>query len=176
MVHSTCSHPAGRALSESTVTDPVCGMTVDPVRTPHRHTHEGHDYFFCSAGCRGKFIADPAKFLRKEATEAAALPPGTIYTCPMHPQIRQVGPGSCPICGMALEPLSVTAEAAPNQELIDMTRRLWIGATLAVPLVVLEMGAHFPALNAKHFPILSATRSVSKRPIASDMRSPRCST
>jgi P-type Cu+ transporter len=126
-------------------------MTVDPARTPHRHTHEGHDYFFCSAGCRGKFIADPAKFLRKEATEAAALPPGTIYTCPMHPQIRQVGPGSCPICGMALEPLSVTAEAAPNQELIDMTRRLWIGATLAVPIVVLEMGAHFPALTLHHY-------------------------
>jgi Cu+-exporting ATPase len=118
MVHSgCCSHTALGAVSESTVTDPVCGMTVDPAKTPHRHTHEGHEYYFCSAGCRGKFIADPAKYLHKDAAAAApAPPPGTIYTCPMHPQIRQVGPGSCPICGMALEPVSVTAEAAPNQE------------------------------------------------------------
>ena len=153
MVHSgCCSHTALGAVSESTVTDPVCGMTVDPAKTPHRHTHEGHEYYFCSAGCRGKFIADPAKYLHKDAAAAApAPPPGTIYTCPMHPQIRQVGPGSCPICGMALEPVSVTAEAAPNQELIDMTRRFWTGAVLAVPLVILEMGAHFPGLNLHHY-------------------------
>jgi YHS domain-containing protein len=143
---------AGRQGWRLFAVDPVCGMTVDPAKTPHRHTHEGHEYFFCSGGCRGKFIADPAKYLRKDAAEAApATPPGTIYTCPMHPQIRQVGPGSCPICGMALEPMSVTAEAAPNEELIDMTRRFWIGAVLAVPLVLLEMGAHFPGLNLHHY-------------------------
>src|SRR5215813_2266167 len=137
MAHSSCcSHGAGGA-----VIDPVCGMKVDPAKTPHRHTQDGHAYFFCSAGCRDKFIADPGKYLRKDAGgDAPAAPPGTIYTCPMHPQIRQVGPGSCPICGMALEPVSVTAEAAPNHELIDMTRRFWIGAVLAVPLVILEMG------------------------------------
>jgi Cu+-exporting ATPase len=153
MAHSSCcSHAAGGAVSESTATDPVCGMKVDPAKTPHRHTHEGQAHFFCSAGCRSKFIADPAKYLHKDAAAAApATPPGTIYTCPMHPQIRQVGPGSCPICGMALEPVSVTAEAAPNEELIDMTRRFWIGAVLAVPLVILEMGAHFPGLNLHHY-------------------------
>src|SRR5262249_13486250 len=153
MAHSSCcSHGAGGAVSESTVIDPVCGMKVDPAKTPHRHTHEGHAYFFCSAGCRGKFIADPAKYLPQDAGEdAPAAPAGTIYTCPMHPQIRQVGPGSCPICGMALEPVSVTAQAAPNEELIGMTRRFWIGAVLAVPLVILEMGAHFPALNLHHY-------------------------
>jgi P-type Cu+ transporter len=152
MAHSDCgSHAAGGAVSESTVTDPVCGMKVDPAKARHRHTHEGHAHFFCSAGCRSKFIADPAKYLRKDAAERApAMPAGTIYTCPMHPEIRQVGPGSCPICGMALEPVSVTAEAAPNEELIDMTRRFWIGTALAVPLVVLEMGSHFPGLNLHH--------------------------
>jgi P-type Cu+ transporter len=152
MVHSICSHAAGGAVGESTVVDPVCGMTVDPATTPYRHTHEGHDYFFCSAGCRGKFTADPAKYLRKDAAEAGSgVPPGTIYTCPMHPQIRQLGPGSCPICGMALEPVSITAEAAPNRELIDMKRRFWIGVVLAVPLVILEMGTHFPPLNLHHY-------------------------
>jgi P-type Cu+ transporter len=152
MAHASLSHAAGGAISESTVTDPVCGMKVDPATTPHRHAHEDRDYFFCSAGCRGKFAADPARYLRKDGTEAASpVPPGTIYTCPMHPQIRQIGPGSCPICGMALEPVSVTAGAAPNEELIDMTRRLWIGVALAVPLVILEMGAHFPGLNLHHY-------------------------
>src|SRR5580704_18103971 len=151
MGHSDCcSRTALGAVSEITVTDPVCGMTVDSAKTPHRHSHEGHEYFFCSGGCRGKFIADPAKYLRK-AEAAPAAPPGTIYTCPMHPQIRQVGPGSCPICGMALEPVSVAAEAAPNEELIDMTRRFWIGAVLAVPLVILEMGTHVPGLNLHHY-------------------------
>ena len=80
--------------------------------------------------------------------EAAA--PGAIYTCPMHPEIRQVGPGSCPICGMALEPVEVTAEAAPNPELIDMTRRFWIGLVLAIPVFVLEMGGHIPGLGLHH--------------------------
>src|SRR6202041_2608134 len=94
----------------------------------------------CSARCRERFEAEPEKFLKPTQPEAA--PPGTIYTCPMHPQIRQVGPGSCPICGMALEPLEPTAETGPNPELADMTRRLWIGIALAIPVVVLEMGGH----------------------------------
>jgi Cu+-exporting ATPase len=160
---TSCSHDTDTTASPAPVTDPVCGMKVDPAKTPHRHGHEGHDYFFCSAGCRGKFIADPAKYLDvgkhsdtakhldKGRTKAEpAAPPGTIYTCPMHPQIRQIGPGSCPICGMALEPAHITAEAAPNEELIDMTHRFWIGAALAVPLVVLEMSSHFPGLNLHH--------------------------
>ena len=85
--------------------DPVCGMTVDPATTPHRHVHRGQTYFFCSGGCRTKFAADPGKYLDPSAREPAApMPAGTIFTCPMHPEVRQEGPGACPICGMALEP------------------------------------------------------------------------
>jgi Cu+-exporting ATPase len=115
-------------------------MTVDPHTARHRHAHRGHTYYFCSAGCRAKFAADPVRYLDKRA--AAPVPEGTIYTCPMHPQIRQVGPGSCPICGMALEPELVTADSGPNPELGDMTRRFWSGAALSVPVVALEMGMH----------------------------------
>jgi Cu+-exporting ATPase len=128
--------------------DPVCGMTVDPEKTPHRHTHQGHTYYFCSGGCRTKFAGDPAKYLDPKSAKAAEpVPEGTIYTCPMHPQIRQVGPGSCPICGMALEPEMPTADAGPNPELADMTRRFWIGLALSVPVVALEMGGHFLGLH-----------------------------
>ena len=91
----------------------VRGMTVDPATTAHRADHDGRDYFFCSAGCRTRFIADPDRYLTPGA-EAGPVVPGVIYTCPMHPEIRQEGPGSCPICGMALEPETVTAEAPPN--------------------------------------------------------------
>src|SRR5207247_6731216 len=86
------------------VLDPVCGMTVDPHATPHRHSHHGRTYYFCSAGCRTKFAADPDKYLSPAERAAAPVAAGTIYTCPMHPQIRQASPGACPICGMALEP------------------------------------------------------------------------
>ena len=124
------------------VLDPVCGMTVDPHTAKHRHEYKGHTYYFCSAGCRTKFAADPEKYLDKTARAAEPVPEGTIYTCPMHPEIRQVGPGNCPICGMALEPELATADTGPNPELADMRRRFWIGLALSVPLVVLEMGAH----------------------------------
>ena len=123
--------------------DPVCGMTVNPQTSKHRFAYRGETFHFCSAGCRAKFAADPAKYLDKgKPQERAPAPAGTIYTCPMHPEIRQVGPGSCPICGMALEPETVSLDAAPNPELADMTRRFWIGAVLSVPPVVLEMGGH----------------------------------
>jgi Cu+-exporting ATPase len=128
--------------AEGAARDPVCGMTVDPHKTPHRHAHKGQPYYFCSAGCRTKFAADPAKYLSGEKRAAAPVPEGTIYTCPMHPEIRQVGPGACPICGMALEPEIATAESGPNPELADMTRRFWIGLALTLPVFVLEMGAH----------------------------------
>jgi P-type Cu+ transporter len=127
--------------------DPVCGMSVDPHTTPHRHTHQGHPYSFCSAGCRSKFAADPARYLAPNAASAPPVPAGAIYTCPMHPQIRQVGPGACPICGMALEPELVSAENAPNPELADMTRRFWIGLVLSLPVVALEMGGHLVDLH-----------------------------
>ncbi|BBZ99813.1 heavy metal translocating P-type ATPase [Bradyrhizobium diazoefficiens] len=117
-------------------------MTVDPATSKHRFDHHGETFHFCSAGCRTKFAADPAKYLAKEKASEPEMPAGTIYTCPMHPQIRQVGPGSCPICGMALEPEVASLEAGPNPELADMTRRFWIGGVLALPAVVLEMGGH----------------------------------
>ncbi|MCW6507445.1 heavy metal translocating P-type ATPase [Lichenifustis flavocetrariae] len=130
------------------IKDPVCGMVVDPDTAKHRAEREGRAYFFCSAGCRTKFLADPAKYLSsKPADPDAPVPEGAIYTCPMHPQIRQEGPGSCPICGMALEPLTVAAEAPPNHELTDMSRRFWIGLALTLPIVILEMGGHLPALG-----------------------------
>src|ERR1700736_1925334 len=136
--HGDGDHHAGHA---TTVRDPVCGMSVDPAKSQHRFDHRGETYHFCSSGCRTKFGADPQAYLGK-TTPKAAVPEGTIYTCPMHPQIRQVGPGSCPICGMALEPEVASLDAPPNPELADMTRRLWVGLALALPAVVLEMGGH----------------------------------
>ena len=121
--------------------DPVCGMTVDPVTSKHRFDYRGETHHFCSAGCRTKFAAAPEQYLDKSKPKAEA-PEGAIYTCPMHPQIRQVGPGSCPICGMALEPEVASLDAAPNPELADMTRRFWIGLVLTLPAFVLEMGGH----------------------------------
>ncbi len=121
--------------------DPVCGMQVDPKTAKHSAEHNGVTYYFCAARCREKFVADPAQYLESKSAPPAA-PAGAIYTCPMHPEIRQVGPGPCPICGMALEPLAVTAESGPNVELIDMKRRFWIGLALTVPVVALEMGGH----------------------------------
>ena len=137
MDHSTHSHAAAAAI------DPVCGMTVDPAKSPHRLSHAQKTYRFCSAGCRGKFAADPEKYLH--GTPAGAVPEGTIYTCPMHPEVRQVGPGSCPICGMALEPEAGGVD--DGGELADMTRRLWISTLLALPVVALDMGGHFGLLH-----------------------------
>jgi len=120
-------------------------MTVDPHTAKHRADYQGHTYCFCSAGCRTKFAADPQKYLG--ARQAETVPEGTIYTCPMHSQIRQVGPGSCPICGMALEPEIAGTEVGPNPELVDMTRRFWIGLVLSLPVVALEMGGHLTNLH-----------------------------
>ncbi|WP_165405523.1 heavy metal translocating P-type ATPase [Bradyrhizobium genosp. SA-3] len=134
------AHEQGDAATK--VLDPVCGMTVDPATSKHHLTHHGETFHFCSAGCRTKFAADPAKYLAKDKAPEPEMPAGTIYTCPMHPEIRQVGPGTCPICGMALEPEVASLETGPNPELADMTRRFWIGGALALPAVVLEMGGH----------------------------------
>src|SRR5713226_365909 len=150
--HSHYAHgqhgvPQGTKAVADGVHDPVCGMIVDPHNTPYRQQYAGRPSYFCSAGCRDKFSADPAKYLAPAVTEPPPIPDGAIYTCPMHPQIRQVGPGSCPICGMALEPELVSAEAAPNPELADMTRRFWIALVLALPVVTLEMGGHLTNLH-----------------------------
>ncbi len=129
--------------------DPVCGMTVDPETARHRASHAGRTYFFCSDNCRGKFEAQPAAYLAEEAapSQPKPQPEGTIYTCPMHPQIRQPAPGSCPICGMALEPEITTAQQGPSHELVDMTRRFWIGLVLTLPVFLLEMGGHIFGLH-----------------------------
>ncbi|WP_225676016.1 heavy metal translocating P-type ATPase [Bradyrhizobium hereditatis] len=140
--HAAHSHHDHRAHDTATVRDPVCGMTVNPATSKHRFDYKGETYHFCSSGCRAKFAADPLAYLEKDKRPKPAVPEGTIYTCPMHPEIRQVGPGSCPICGMALEPEVASLDAPPNPELADMTRRFWIGLVLALPAVVLEMGGH----------------------------------
>jgi P-type Cu+ transporter len=129
------------AAAAPTVKDPVCGMNVDPATSKHRFAHQGETFHFCTARCREKFAADPARYLEAKAP-SHDIPAGTIYTCPMHPEIRQVGPGNCPICGMALEPELASLDAAPNPELADMVRRFWVGGALSLPPVVLEMGGH----------------------------------
>jgi P-type Cu+ transporter len=138
---------AGPTMTVETAIDPVCGMTVDPAKTPHHADYRDTAYHFCGASCRTKFVASPLKYL-EPAAPATTEPmlEGTEFTCPMHPEIRQLGPGSCPICGMALEPLVVTADSGPNHELVDMTRRLWIGFALALPVLALEMGGHVTGL------------------------------
>jgi Cu+-exporting ATPase len=133
-------HSHGHDHGAQDAIDPVCGMHVDPHTAKHRAEHRGHPYYFCSAGCRTKFVADPPKYLAVRAPEPVVE--GAIYTCPMHPEIRQEGPGACPICGMALEPEIASANDGPNVELIDMTRRFWIALVLTLPVFALEMGAH----------------------------------
>ena len=143
MAHNHHGHDHGHAAAvEGGVFDPVCGMTVDPHTAKHRHQHKGHAYYFCSAGCRTRFAADPEKYLNEDERAAEPVPEGAIYTCPMHPEIRQPGPGSCPICGMALEPEIASADSGPNPELADMSRRFWIGLVLTLPVFALDMGAH----------------------------------
>ncbi len=149
-----CRPDADQTLSEpkaaASARDPVCGMTVDPAKTQHHAAHDGKAYHFCSAGCRTKFLADPLRYLAPTPPGAAEAAPGTIFTCPMHPEVRQEGPGACPFCGMGLEPAEFTTAAGPNPELADMTRRSWIGAAGAVPVVVLAMGGH---LLGPRFPL-----------------------
>ncbi|UPG96064.1 heavy metal translocating P-type ATPase [Luteibacter aegosomatissinici] len=138
MSHTCCSH--GTAPQAAPVIDPVCGMTVDPAKTPHHHTHEGHDYHFCGAGCRTKFMADPGKYLGPKEPEVP-MPAGTIYTCPMHPEIRQEGPGSCPKCGMALEPAMPSLDD-DDGEVQAMAHRFGLLLALTVPVFVVAMGPH----------------------------------
>jgi Cu+-exporting ATPase len=138
------------------VRDPVCGMMVDPAASPHRAVHAGDTYHFCSRSCRERFIADPTHYLTPVPAATASSPAaavGTQWTCPMHPEIVRDGPGSCPICGMALEPMTPSAGDAANPELRDMTRRFWVGVALSLPLLALAMGrdlapAAFAALIA----------------------------
>jgi Cu+-exporting ATPase len=146
--------PADRTSSKkttaaSTVIDPVCGMQVDPLTSTLHAAHAGTDYHFCSARCRERFVADPEKYLTPSPVETIAAPAGTIYTCPMHPQIRQEGPGTCPICGMALEPEMPSLEDEDNPELRDFSRRFWWTLPLSVVVLALSMFGHYlPGLTA----------------------------
>jgi P-type Cu+ transporter len=169
-VHSTHSHAhhsdhqVHEAMKDPTeLKDPVCGMTVSQT-SPHAAEFDGKPYYFCSAGCRTKFVSDPERYLEAPSPKSEhalhrsvqSSPPiaaDTIYTCPMHPEVRQVGPGSCPICGMALEPVAITLEEQANPELTDMTRRLWVSAALSIPLLTLTMGHMIPTFaHALDFP------------------------
>ncbi|MBN9584920.1 MAG: cadmium-translocating P-type ATPase [Afipia sp.] len=147
-VHGPACNHGAQDNGATQAIDPVCGMTVTIATAKHRFAYEGQDYFFCSAGCRTKFEAEPEKFLApKSERDEEKMPEGTIYTCPMHPEIRQVGPGSCPICGMALEPETVSLDDKPDPELIDMTRRFWIALALTLPVFVIEMTAHLGGVH-----------------------------
>ncbi|GAA0707294.1 heavy metal translocating P-type ATPase [Vreelandella titanicae] len=128
--------------AETKVKDPVCGMDVDPHATHHRANHAGKTWYFCSEKCQEKFVAKPDAYLEPSKQSQASAPSGSIYTCPMHPEVRREGPGDCPICGMALEPETVSADTGPSDELKDMTRRFWIGLVLTLPVFALEMGGH----------------------------------
>ncbi|MBY0278762.1 cadmium-translocating P-type ATPase [Candidatus Binatia bacterium] len=152
-VHAEHNHSAHSVPRAAETVDPVCGMNVDPTTAKYRAEHAGAAYGFCSARCRERFLAEPERFAGPSAAgEAAAvqvgsMTSGTIYTCPMHPEIRQVGAGTCPICGMALEPEVLGADAGPSEELVDMQRRFRIGLLLTLPVLALEMGGHLPGLD-----------------------------
>jgi Cu+-exporting ATPase len=135
--------------SSVTVKDPVCAMDIDPHSARYLAESAEKTYYFCSAQCHEKFLADPARYGGVAPRASVPVPEGTIYICPMHPQIRRTEPGSCPICGMALEPETVVSSETENPELVDMTRRFWVGAALTLPVLVLEMGGHF--FNLHHF-------------------------
>ncbi|MEJ2625526.1 MAG: heavy metal translocating P-type ATPase [Pseudolabrys sp.] len=141
--HHHHDHNAHDALdtAKAGALDPVCGMSVDPATAQHKHEHDGTTYYFCCQGCKTKFAGDPEKYLKPREPEPVIE--GAIYTCPMDPEIRQIGPGTCPICGMALEPEMPTADTGPNPELVDMTRRFWIGLALSIPVMAIEWGGHF---------------------------------
>ena len=130
--------------------DPVCGMRVTVGPAALRATHAGVTYYFCSVGCRRKFLDSPQKYAKAPPASGQsgnANPPGAKWTCPMHPEIIRAGPGACPICGMALEPMAPAMSAVANPELRDMSRRFWAGVVLTVPVVALEMGGHLTTLH-----------------------------
>jgi Cu+-exporting ATPase len=143
--------------SKEIAIDPVCGMKVTVATAKNTTVQAGHTHYFCNPKCLAKFTADPDKYLKPTEALPPPAPPGTIFTCPMHPEVRQVGPGSCPKCGMALEPAEIALDQGPNEELVDFTRRLWIGGALAVPVVALDMGGHLVGIYSNWIEMLFAT-------------------
>lgn len=150
--HSCCQPKDSNETGNQTVKDPVCEMDVDPNDSAGSHTVEGKTYHFCSTHCLSKFKKNPKAFLDDEIEqEAKSISKDVIYTCPMHPEIRQKGPGNCPICGMALEPEEVTLSDEPNHELIDMTKRFKWSAIFSVPLFALAMSEMIPGFSVHQF-------------------------
>src|SRR6185436_4310361 len=159
-------------MKTSPAVDPVCGMTVDPVSAAGSHEYKGKTYYFCSTHCLHKFSEDPERYLNKTAepvrvqpvsiqripapSAADPRPEKTEYTCPMHPEVVRAGPGSCPICGMALEPRTVTLAEEENPELVDMTRRFWVGVVLTIPLLLIAMSDLFPGNPLERIVSMSA--------------------
>jgi Cu+-exporting ATPase len=142
--------------------DPVCGMLVDPVTAKNRTEYDAQCYYFCCSGCKAKFLADPTQYLNPDAQPASSAPSspgaqGTVYTCPMHSQIRRNAPGICPICGMALEPEGIPEAEGMGPELKEMSRRFLIGAVLATPIFVMEMGDHLRLLHMDHYVSMAAS-------------------
>ena len=142
------THQAHDPIDEGSATDPVCGMSVTILDAAHVTVHSGATHYFCSARCKDKFAASPDRYLSgAHIKQVEEVPEGTIYTCPMHPEIRRPGPGSCPICGMALEPETVSLEDSPDPELVDMTRRFWVSAIFTVPLFIYAMSDMIPGIS-----------------------------
>ena len=121
--------------------DPVCGMTVDPAHAKHHAEHHGETFYFCAQRCREKFLAEPARYLHPSA-EPVPVIEGVVYTCPMHPEVQQIGPGHCPKCGMALEPMMPSLDEDDGHELRVMSRRFWTLAAMTLPVFLLAMGPH----------------------------------
>jgi Cu+-exporting ATPase len=143
--HKSVRHGAMVAAPTGAFIDPVCGMKVSPETSAGKHEYKGETYHFCSTGCLNKFSRDPEKYLNE--SEKEEVPLDVEYTCPMHPEIVQIGPGSCPICGMALEPKTITLQERPDPEFVDMKRRFWISAILTVPVFVLAMAEMLPGFH-----------------------------
>ncbi|MEZ5648372.1 MAG: YHS domain-containing protein [Alphaproteobacteria bacterium] len=138
---SDSSDDSTHTASPNQTRDPVCGMTVNPLTTQNHATYRGQDFYFCSAHCHRKFLTNPAMYLAPKSSSRND-DPNTFYTCPMHPEIQQQGPGACPICGMALEPSHPSPTSESNPEMVAMTYRFWIGLGLTLPVFTLEMGGH----------------------------------
>ncbi|HGG64318.1 MAG TPA: YHS domain-containing protein, partial [Rhodobacteraceae bacterium] len=150
---------------EDTVTDPVCGMQVDPDAGKPNEIWQGQSFHFCSDGCHDKFNGDPYFYASGNIQRKKDVAEGeTDYTCPMHPEIVQKGPGACPICGMALEPITATGDEK-NEELEDFTRRMWISAAAAVPLVILTMGPFVGFLVSFRCAVLGQRPHPSVKPV-----------
>ncbi|HDZ37917.1 MAG TPA: YHS domain-containing protein, partial [Marinobacter sp.] len=145
--HQHVHRHGNQVHEEHKVKDPVCGMSVEPQTAQHQSQHDDQTWYFCSSRCKSKFDENPEEYLDDKQKTQAPVTPGTMYTCPMHPEIRQPKPGDCPICGMGLEPEQVSLNDGPSEELRDMTRRFWIGLILALPVLILEMGGHLTGLD-----------------------------